>query len=64
MKLGVFLDMYDDWNGTTCLNNCNLQLIVKGRTSDIVEDYADLLDDNVMSFGFYDDTLFIRLERA
>lgn len=66
MKLSVFLDMYDDWNGVLCLNDDDLHLIVKGPTVDIVENSSTvkelgLLDADVVSFGFYDDELCVRL---
>lgn len=68
MKLGVFLDMYDDWNGTLCLNDNDddLHLIVKGPTVDIIENSSTvkelgLLDADVVCFGFYDNELCVRL---
>lgn len=66
MKLNVFLDMYDDWNGTLCLNDDDLHLIVKGPTVDIIENSSTvkelgLLDADVVCFGFYDNELCVRL---
>lgn len=66
MKLSVFLDMYDDWYGTLCLNDYYLNLIVKGPLVDIVENSSTvkelgLLDADVVCFGFYDNELCVRL---
>lgn len=67
MKFKVFLDMYDDWNGTTKVNDDNLNCIVKARTMDIGfndtdTDYSYLYDKEVVAFGFYDGELCIRVK--
>lgn len=60
MKFKDFMNMYDDWNGKTVVNNDDLTLLVKGLTLDIVEDncWSDM---EVVSFGFYDSELCVRV---
>lgn len=74
MKLKEFINMYDNWNGTTKVNDDNLDTIVIGRTMDIMEcmenfnpttkvkNYAELFEMEVVSFGFYDDELCVRVK--
>lgn len=74
MKFKQFMDMYDDWNGTTKVNDDNLDTIVIGRTLDIMEcvkdfnpmtkvhNYAELFEMKVVAFGFYDDELCVRVK--
>lgn len=71
MNFKQFMDMYDNWNGKTTVNdnNCNTNVIVSGYTLDIMErrlplsklNYEQLFEAEVVSFGFYDDELFVRL---
>lgn len=68
MKLVVFLEMYDDWNGRVRVNNDVLDTIVKGTIHKIVDDIYDpnsklsyLMDKEVVSFGFYDNELCVRV---
>ena len=62
MKFKDFMDMYDNWNGTTVVNDDNLDMIVKGRTSSIVEWEDYLWDMEVVSFGFYDNEFCVRVK--
>lgn len=74
MKFKQFMDMYDNWNGITKVNDNNLDIIVIGRTLDIMEcmenfnpmtkvnNYAELFEMKVVSFGFYDDELCVRVK--
>ena len=60
MKCREFLNMYDDWNGIICVNDGNLNLIVKGK-ADVVLSYKNVSNMEVVSFGFYDNELCIRV---
>lgn len=67
MTFGAFMEMYDDWNGNVCVNDDNLLLIVKGNTSNIMNLVNNgflkyLKDVQVVSFGFYDSELCVRLD--
>lgn len=76
MKFKQFMEMYDNWNGITKVNDDNLETIVVGRTLDIMEcmtnfesstnvsTYAELFEMEVVSFGFYDDELCVRVKSA
>lgn len=70
MKFEQFMKMYDNWNGTTKVNDDNCNSIVIGRTLDImecipmlnrVENYRKLFEMEVVSFGFYDNEFCVRV---
>lgn len=70
MKFRQFMEMYDNWNGTTKVNDDNLDTIVIGHTLEImecipmvngVENYNQLFEMEVVSFGFYNDELCVRV---
>lgn len=70
MKLRQFIEMYDNWNGTIKVNDDNLDMIVSGCILEIIEcipmlnkvkNYEKLFDMKVVSFGFYDDELCVRV---
>lgn len=73
MKFTDFMELYDNWNGITKVNDDNLNTIVIGRTLDIMEcvenfnpmttvkNYAELFNMEVVSFGFYDDEFCVRV---
>lgn len=61
MKFKEFIDMYDNWNGITVVNDNDLNLIAKCKTSFIVEN-AYIQDMDVVSFGFHDDELCVRVK--
>ena len=65
------MEMYDDRNGITKVNNDNLGTIVIGNTLEIMEcipmldgvkNYKQLFEMEVVSFGFYDDELCVRVK--
>lgn len=60
MKLRELLDMYDNWNGITVINNDNLEPIAKGKTFIIAEDER-FTNCEVVSFGFYDNEFCVRI---
>lgn len=74
MKLKQFMEMYDNWNGITKINDDNLDTIVKGRTLNIMEyvenfhpmtkvkNYKELMEMEVVSFGFYDEEFCVRVK--
>jgi hypothetical protein len=71
MKLKDFLELYDNWNGTTKINDDNLETIVIGNATDIFDglsgflrhgySYSRLWNKEVVAFGFYDNELCIRV---
>ena len=61
MKLREFLGMYDNWNGIVCINDDNLNLIVKGRPA-VALSYRDVYNKEVVTFGFYDNELCVRVK--
>lgn len=70
MKFKQFMEMYDNWNGITKVNNDNLDTIVKDRTLNIMEcvpmlngmeSYGELFEMEVVSFGFYDEEFCVRV---
>lgn len=71
MNLREFLNLYDNWNGTTKVNDDNLDTIVIGNTLRImeciptlnrVENYEKLFKMEVVAFGFYDNELCVRVK--
>lgn len=60
MKLWKFLDLYDNWNGTVVINNNNLVEIARGTGREIYHN-PKVSDLPVLSFGFYDNELCIRV---
>lgn len=67
------MDMYDNWNGITKVNDDELEVVVKGKTVDImeclvpfsektkVESYNELFNMEVVAFGFYDNEFCVRV---
>lgn len=74
MTFKEFLCMYDNWNGIVKVNDDNLHTIVKGKGVDVydgrakfhhkakVKSYSELFEMQVVSFGFYDNELCIRVK--
>ena len=60
MKLRELLDMYDNWNGITVVNDNNLEPIVKEETSVIAKDER-FIDCEVVAFGCYDNEFCVRI---
>lgn len=61
MKLGTFLEMYDNWNRKALINDNNLNKIVQDRTINIYDQRKDLLERAVLSFDFHNDIIIIRI---
>lgn len=74
MNFRELMDMYDNWNGVTKVNDDELEVVVKGRTVDIMESavpfsnrtkvksYTELFDMEVVAFGFYDNEFCVRVK--
>ena len=62
MKFKDFIYMYDNWNGVLCVNDNNLDLIVKGNTYKIITTHENLHKKQVVAFGFYDNELCVRVK--
>lgn len=61
MKFKDFIKMYDCWSGTTVVNDDDLNCILKDVTWNIVREEHEVLNMEVVSFGFYDDELCVRV---
>ena len=59
--LEEFLEMYDNWYSDAVINDDELQPIIKGPPSYILS-CGDIGGKEVVSFGFYDDQLYIRVK--
>lgn len=71
MKFKELMSLYDNWNGTTKINNNNLETIVIDRTINImeyiptlngIENYDKLFEMEVVAFGFYDNEFCVRVK--
>lgn len=60
MKFREFLSMYDNWNGIICVNDDGLNRIIKGDPF-VVLSHGNLSEMYVVSFGFYDNELCVRV---
>lgn len=61
MNLGKFLEMYDNWNGNTRVNDDELNTIAENTTFIIYEERKELLHREVVAFGFCDGVLTVRI---
>lgn len=59
MKLGNFLDLYDNWNGVLVINDDNLNCLYYGDFWNI--GISDFENREVAAFGFYDNELRVRV---
>lgn len=62
MSFKEFMNMYDNWNGVTKVNDNVLNTIVEGNTYDILCHRSDLYNKEVVAFGFYDGELTVRVK--
>ena len=64
MKFADFMDLYDNWNGTTRVNDNELNPIVEMRTVMLMDlrENQNLFEKEVVAFGFYDDVLTVRIK--
>jgi len=72
MKLHDFLNLFDNLNGDTTITDDDLFRIVSAKTVDIIDcipklylvkDYDELFNMEVVSFGFYDNELCVRVKK-
>lgn len=63
ITLKSLLELYDNWNGTTRVNDDKLDIIVEDNTLSIYEKEKGLLDARVKAFGFYDDVFTVRIDK-
>ena len=61
MNFKDFIDLYDNWNGVTVVNDDKLSCRLINNTALVAEDDS-LWDMEVVSFGFYDNQLCIRVK--
>ena len=62
MNFKKFMEMYDNWNGITRVNDNKLNLIIEEETHVIMDTRADLFNKNVVAFGFYDGVVTVRVK--
>lgn len=62
MNFKDFMEMYDNWNGVTRVNDNDLNMIVEDRTDIIMDNRKDLYDKEVVAFGFYDRLITVRVK--
>lgn len=62
VSLKRLLEMYDNWNGMTRVNDNKLNIIVEDRTVNIYDKRNDLLHKEVVAFGFYDGVFTVRIK--
>lgn len=65
MTLKEFLDMYDNWNGNIVVNDNNLNPVVRSKIFILTyRSLPNLMNKEVIAFGFYDDELAVRLREV
>lgn len=62
INLKRLLEMYDDWNGISIVNDNELNVIVEDRTVNIYDNRKELLQKEVVAFGFYDGVFTVRIK--
>lgn len=69
MRFQDFMDLYDNWNGITVVNDNNLNRIIRCQTSKLMFQkpdgqyyFSSLNDAEVVAFGFYDNELCVRIK--
>lgn len=62
MNFKDFMEMYDNWNGVTRVNDNDLNMIVEDRTNIIMDNRKDIYDKEVVAFGFYDGLMIVRVK--
>jgi len=61
VSLKQLLEMYDNWNEITIINNDKLNTIIEEKAYKIYHIRKDLLDKEVVAFGFYDGVMTVRV---
>ena len=64
MKFADFIDLYDNWNGITRVNDNELNPIVEMNTGKLMDlrENQNLFEKEVVAFGFYDGVLTVRIK--
>ena len=64
MKFADLMNLYDNWNGTTRVNDNELNPIVEMRTVMLMDlkENQNLFEKEVVAFGFYDGVLTVRIK--
>lgn len=62
MNFKKFMDMYDNWNGFTRVNDNKLKVIIEEKTHVIMDTREDLFNKKVIAFGFYDGVMTVRVK--
>lgn len=62
MNFKDFMEMYDNWNGVTRVNDNDLNMIVEDKTNIIMDNRKDLYDKKIVAFGFYDGLMTVRVK--
>lgn len=62
MNFKDFMEMYDNWNNVTRVNDNDLNMIVEDRTDIIMDNRKDLYDKEVVAFGFYNGLITVRVK--
>lgn len=62
IRFKEFMDMYDNWNGITRVNDNELNMIIEERTNILMDTRKDLYKKEVVAFGFYDGIMTVRVK--
>lgn len=64
MKFKDFMDLYDNWNGVTRVNDNELNPIIEMNTAMLMSlrENQNLFEKEVVTFGFYDGVLTVRVK--
>lgn len=62
MNFKKFMEMYDNWNEITRVNDNELNVIIEEKTHVIMDTREDLFSKKVVAFGFYDGVLTVRVK--
>ena len=64
MKFRDFMDLYDNWNGVTRVNDNELNPIIEMNTAMLMSlrENQNLFEKEVVTFGFYDGVLTVRVK--
>lgn len=64
MKFEDFMDLYDNWNGVTRVNDNELNPIIEMNTAMLMSlrENQNLFEKEVVTFGFYDGVLTVRVK--
>ncbi len=61
MKLKLFLYAYDNWNANVIVEDVDLLQIIEGKVADIVDNWDELHQKEIISFGIHNKTLSVKV---